>query len=205
MYKLFSRMLLGILILFVGCIRSIYPIYTEQDIVFEPKLIGQWSEGDSKELWSFSKDKANSYTLVFIDDKGKQGKFSVHLAKIKNKLFLDLFPVVPERDENENSFYRLHLIPVHTFIYVKQIEPTLQISFPNKRWFERYITQIPNAIRHEKIDSEIILTASTKDLQAFFLKHLETDGAFDDPINMTKSKLSASEPNKSPQELQRAT
>ena len=159
MSKLISMTLLGVLILFAGCIRSLHPIYTEKDTVFEPSLIGQWADNDSKQIWAFSKESTNEYELIYTDDKGKQGAFSARLLKVKGKLFLDFFPEEP--DLKENGFYQFHLLPVHTFAYVKQIEPTLQMAFPDSDWLEDYLADNPEAIRHEKIENEIILTAAT--------------------------------------------
>jgi hypothetical protein len=200
MRKLISVTLLGVLILSAGCIRSLHPIYTKQDIVFEPDLIGQWSEDDdeSDEVWAFSKEDANSYALVYTDDNGEQGMFNAHLAEIKGELFLDFFPNEPELIKN--GFYQFHLLPVHTFVYVKQIEPTLQWSFPDPDWLEEHIAANPDAIRHEKIEDEIILTAAAKDLQAFWLKHLDAEVAFGELSNLKRKKkvIPEEQPNKSP-------
>ena len=184
MRKLISITLLGVLVLSAGCIRSLHPIYTEKDIVFEPSLIGQWAEGDSKETWTFSREGTNAYLLVYTDDTGEKGAFSTRLLKIKENLFLDFFPEEP--DLKENDFYQFHLLPVHTFVHVKQIEPTLQMAFPDPRWLKEHLADNPSAIRHEEIENGIILTAATRDLQAFWLKHLDAEGAFDDPSDMKR-------------------
>ena len=196
MRKIPAIILFAILTLCSGCIiLSLHPIYAEQDIVFEPGLIGQWSEDGSKEVWAFSKVGTDSYALLHTDDKGRQGRFSAHLAKIGGKLFLDLFPDDPGPEENE--WYTYHLLPLHSFLQVVQIEPILQMRCPDLDWLERYIATNPDAIRHEKIDDEIILTASTKELQSFWLKHLDTEGAFGDPSDMrrTASTITGKPPN----------
>jgi hypothetical protein len=184
MRKRVSIVVLGILVAFTGCIPSLHPIYTGKDIVFEPSLIGQWAEDNSKEVLTFSRAGTNQYKFVYMDDKGKLGTFSAHLANIKGNLFLDFFP--DDLYLKENEFYRFNLLPVHTFAYVKQIEPTLQMSFPNPEWIKKFLNKNPGAIRHEQIESEIILTASTEELQAFWVKHLDTEGAFEEPSVMKR-------------------
>jgi len=186
MHKLIFTMLFGVLLLSAGCVRSLHPMYTEKDLVFEPSLIGQWAEDDSKEIWAFSKADTNAYQLVYTDDTGAQGTFNVRLLNIEGNLFLDFFPA--ELDLKENAFYVFHLLPVHTFVRVKQIEPTLQMSSPDLDWLKKHIAADPGAIRHEKLGDEIILTAAVKDLQAFWLKHLDTEGAFGDPIDLKRKK-----------------
>lgn len=178
---------LGILILCSGCIRSLQPFYTEQDLLFEQNLIGQWAEDGDKEIWAFSKKGMNSYTLVFTDDEGRKGQFVAHLVKIKGKRFLDIFP--EELELKENNFYKFHFLPIHTFLYVEQIIPTLQMRFPDADWLKKFIAGNTNAIQHDIVDDEIILTAPPKELQAFWLKHLNTEGAFAAPSNMTRKQV----------------
>ena len=55
------------LILVTGCIvTSVNPLYTEKDLVFDPALVGAWSEGEGKDTWAFEKageKKARSRSL----------------------------------------------------------------------------------------------------------------------------------------------
>ena len=164
-----------------ACIPSLHPIYTDEDIVFEESLLGVWAEPNSDETWAFtrSQEKGNAYRLVYADGNGKRGAFVTHLAKIKGQLFLDLFPEEPELESND--FYKGHLMPVHTFMHVAQIEPKLQLSALDADWLGKHLEKKPRALKHEIVDDTIVLTASTKKLQAFYIKHLKTEGAYDDP------------------------
>ncbi|MBN2320241.1 MAG: hypothetical protein JXR49_14245 [Acidobacteria bacterium] len=194
-------------ILTTGCfVRSLHPIYTEQDIVFEPDLVGRWNDNDEA-LWAFSRGDGNSYDLVITDDEGHRDPFIAHLVKIEGNLFLDLLPRQTKLEGTE--FYKSLFLPVHTFCYIKQIEPALQMCAPDPDWLEKLLAESPDAIRHEKIQekiavpppsgvespdaaqreriqAEIILTAPTKDLQAFLIEHLHDKGAFGEPSNMKR-------------------
>ena len=49
----------GILLLLSGCIvRSLHPLYTDENVIFDTRLIGQWAEEGSKEIWEFSQQGA---------------------------------------------------------------------------------------------------------------------------------------------------
>ncbi len=204
MGKLRSIVVLGMVLALAGCVvRSLHPIYTEKDIVFEPSLIGEWAGDRSKEVFVFSKHGKDGYKLVYTDaplttrDKSKQGAFSVQLLKIKGILFLDLYPVKP--DLKENLLYKLHLVPVHTFVHVRQIEPTLQMRIPDLDWLNKLLKEDPGAIRHESPPGDaVVLTASTQELQAFWLKHLTTERAFEKWGNLKRRKPSVTgeQPNK---------
>ncbi|MHC5111208.1 MAG: hypothetical protein ACYTHJ_15170 [Planctomycetota bacterium] len=175
---------LGLSILIAGCVRTIHPLYTKESVTFDPRLIGQWTDDDSDKSWQFSKHGESAYKLVYIND-GKRGDFIVHLVRIGNELFLDFFPEEPEL--NNNEFYKFHIFPVHTFAHVQQVEPLLKMRFPDPKWLEAYLASHPDALRHEVVDDEVLLTASSKELQKFWLSHASTDEAFGDPSRLQRS------------------
>lgn len=175
---------LGLVLVVAGCVPSVHPLYTEKDLVFEPALVGEWSEKDSLETWTFTKNGDKEYKLVYVDEKGKKGEFEVHLLKVQGKLFLDLFPEDPELEQND--FYKAHLMPVHTFMKVQAIKPTLQMAPLQPEWAKKFLKEHPTALRHEKVHGRVLLTAPTKDLQAFVLKHEETKDAWGDLSNMVR-------------------
>lgn len=197
MKKTFSLILLVATFL-AGCIPSLHPIYTKKDVIFVRGLLGTWTDEDSKEpcedpkeTWEFSMHADRSYRLVYTDGKNRKGTFVVHLVKIDGTMFMDLYPT--ELGGQMNDFYRVHLLRVHTFIVVHQIEPRLKMSFMDPEWLEKYLEQNPKAVRYETLSgrifilpSMILLTSSTKELQAFLLRHVKTKGAFTEPATMVK-------------------
>src|SRR5215813_2285477 len=85
------------LALLSGCITpSVNPLYTDNDLVFEPVLVGVWvDEGSTKatdENWAFEKGTGKSYKLTITEDHGEKGEFETHLIKLKDHFFLDLKP-----------------------------------------------------------------------------------------------------------------
>ena len=180
--------LFGLLPLLSGCIvRSLHPLYTDENVIFEEGLVGQWMEEGSKEVWEFSRQGAQRYKCVIHEDDGKRSILVAHLLEIEGKRFLDFFPAEP--DGEEGIFYQLHTLPLHTFTYVRQIEPVLQMSFPSSDWLQELLEKNPGAIRHEQLGKDdIFLTASTGALQTFWLAHLNTEGAFDELSNFQRSR-----------------
>ena len=162
---------IGLLLILGGCVSSLHPLYTEKDLIFDPALLGEWTADDGKATWAFTKNGETQYQLVCADDEGKQGRFQVHLLKIEGRLFLDLFPM-DDNDAKDDDFYKLHRVPAHTFMFVKQIQPTLQMAFLDPFQTRDYLKDHPESIRHEKIEHDrIVLTAQPKELQAFVLQH----------------------------------
>lgn len=178
-----------VLLLLSGCIvQSLHPLYTDENVIFDTRLIGQWSEEGSEEIWEFSRLDEKRYGCVVYVDEEEKGMLEARLLTIKGKMFLDFFPTEP--DWPSGIFYQLHLMPVHTFAFVRQIEPTLQIRFPNIDWLQELLEKNPDAIRHEKRGNhDVILSASTEVLQTFWLAHIDTEGAFDKPIDLQRRQV----------------
>lgn len=170
-------------IFLAGCVPSLHPLYTEKDAFFEQKLLGCWTDG--KDTWKFQKAAdPNAYSLT-MTKKGDLGKFDAHLVKIENMIFMDLFPQKP--DLKTNDFYKLHLLPAHTFIKVEQIEPKLTLSVMDPETIKEMLENDPNIIKHEILDDKrIVLTASTKELQDFLKEHADDKGLFGEPAEMER-------------------
>ena len=180
----------------VGCIPSLHPLYTENDLIFEKSLVGTWVDGNPENSWTFSQSGEKEYKLIYTDD-GKPGEFVVHLLKIKDKMFMDLYPAEPEL-KTDNGFYKAHLIPAHTFMLIKQIEPTLQMAFLNPDTLKKIIAKEPKVVKHEKLgkdDDMDIFTASPKELQDFIMKNIDTPDFFGQPSNLKKEQKTDSDKN----------
>ena len=125
------------------------------------------------------------YRLV-VTDHGKTGEFEARLLTLGDMLFLDLYPEEAGfKDINRNDLYQWHLLPTHSFLRVRQVEPTLEMAFIDTDWLEEYVEQHPSSIRHEVArGDDIVLTASTKELQEFVVTHAKE--AFTDFSSLTR-------------------
>ena len=201
--KLLFYLLAGLL---GSCVPSLHPLYTDKELVFEAKLLGSWGEDD--EVWEFKKgQEEKSYDLI-TNEEGKKGEFTVYLVKIQESpktdqekqiarqplLFLDLYPKEPPLETND--FYKFHLLPVHTFIKIEQIEPTLKMRVMNPDKLKEILEDRPDLIKHEILEDRIVLTASTKQLQKFMLKHAEDEGLFGEPTTLERAGAKDAEESK---------
>jgi hypothetical protein len=180
-----SAVLLG------GCVPviSLYPLYTDKDVVFEEKLLGTWVQDDGETTWEFKTidEPNNAYKLIFSDDEGKKGSFVARLVKLQNRHFLDVYPSeVPWELDDPNKtdwpYNVFFLIPAHTFLKIDSMEPQLKIRLMLDSDVKELLEQDPDAIKHALIDDRLVLTASTKELQAFVLKYADGDRLFTDEI-----------------------
>jgi hypothetical protein len=149
-------------------LSSLHPLYTDDTIVFEERLVGKWVDGDV--IWQFNRDGENAYKLRIVDDNSKEGYFNAHLVQLENMLFLDVFPD-GKTLEDVQPFYAIHLFPMHTFIKVEQTEPNLVLRMMDIEKVHEILERDPNLLKHEMVqdgnDKNLVLTASTEDLQRF--------------------------------------
>ncbi len=185
--KLLFYLLAGLL---GGCIPlSLHPLYTDKELLFEEKLLGTWAENGNK--WEFEEGSdPNSYDLTVTDEGGK-GEFTAHLVKIDEMFFLDLYPKGP--DFEAGHFLKLHLLPVHTFLKIEQIEPKLQMRMMDLEKMGDMLENDPNLVKHEIVEDCIVLTASPKELQQFMKEHADDEGLFGDASDLKR--LEPKDPN----------
>lgn len=177
-------LIFSFLLMLAGCVSSLNPLYTEQDLIFDAALLGVGTDKDAAETWELTKTGEKQYKLVYTDEDGNTGEFAAHLLRADGKTFLDLTPV--KLVLSQNDFYKGHFLATHTFAEISKTAPTVQISFLEPEWLKKFLAKNPMAVKHQKIGDEILLTASSKQLQKFLLAHLNTEGAFARPISVKR-------------------
>lgn len=159
-------------LLLAGCLPSLHPLYNDKTLIFKEELIGKWM-GDDDVLWRFTRAGDKEYELRIREDEKEVGRFSAHLTQIEGLMFLDLYPS-DEQLKDLSDFYKMHILPVHTFMKVDQINPNLQLRMIDYDKVKNMLKDDPNVVKHEVVDDDrIVLTASTEELQNFVLKHFE--------------------------------
>ena len=168
------------------------PLYTEKDLVFDTLLVGAWTpleakEG-SKETWAFTKAGEKLYQLQQTDEEGCKADFEARLVKLGTHLFLDLYLTKVEGDDIKlNAWAGFSLVPAHLILKVEQIGPALKIATMNPDWMKKFIKQHPDAIAHRVVlDDNIVLTASTGELQKFVLEHAGQEDFFGGAMEMRR-------------------
>ena len=166
-----------LLTIFAGCIvTSIHPFYTEDVTIFNENLVGEWTGENGDGSLIFSQDGEKKYKLILKEEKDTL-RFEAHLIKLREHLFLDLYPLSSEKDDE--TFWGLHFLPLHSIFFVKQIEPTLQLAPLGQQWLKNQIKNDSLCIAHEIVGDRIILTASSKDLQKFVTSHVQAEDVVD--------------------------
>ncbi len=165
------------LLLAAGCVQSLHPLYTDKDLVFQPGLVGSWSEEGSDDVWIFERSGDKSYDLIYTEHSAS-AKFVAHLVQLGKFLFLDIYPHELDLD---NDFQKAHFLPVHTFSRVWLQEDTLRLVMLDHTWLKDMARKKNLNLAHDRIGDQIVLTASTRELQKFMTRYAENPKAFPKP------------------------
>ena len=183
-----------------GCVpvMSLHPLYTENDLVFDEKLLGSWVDDSNENMLEFSKSDKSSktYQVIFTDTEGEgkgNGIFDAHLVKLDGKLFLDVFPNqlpcgdIDEPNEQPKWLYNVFFtIPVHTFVRVDSVEPQLKLRLSDDETMKEFLKKETNAVGHEMLEERAVLTAKTKELQKFAVKYADGKEFFSEELVMKR-------------------
>ncbi|MBZ5523394.1 MAG: hypothetical protein LAP21_14250 [Acidobacteriia bacterium] len=81
---------------------SLHALYSDQDVVFDPALLGEWQMEDES-VFTFEASGANAY---LIKAEGDQAMYEAHLVRLQGHLFLD---TVPTKWQSEPASHEMHL------------------------------------------------------------------------------------------------
>jgi hypothetical protein len=183
MLRVKAFLLIGICLLIAGCyIQSLNPVYDNETLTFDSGLIGRWySPEDDDETWIFEEADENEYTLTGkSNDNGEmqEAHFQAFLSKLEDHLFLDIFPI---ESETMPDIYLAHLIPVHSFFKFHREGDTLITKSLDYNLFKTAIEQKKTELKYVKLEDRILITASTDEIQKFFVKNAKNDSMFQSP------------------------
>jgi hypothetical protein len=79
------------------------------------------------------------------------------------------------------------MFPGHLLLRVPQLGPELKLAFCDCDWLKKHLAANPKALAHRVEQKDhILLTASTRDLQRFVLKHLAEGELFENPTELVR-------------------
>ncbi|MFA6468058.1 MAG: hypothetical protein WCW35_04110 [Bacteroidota bacterium] len=160
-------------LLFLGCpARSIHPLFTENESVSVPGLTGTWNSDDDS--YTFDQAAGNRYRLLLRSrDENDSIVYSVSSGKLGAFWFLDSSPIKSSNDH--------HYLSVHVITRLELRGDTLRLASFEADWLKKQIETKLISIPHIVRDSEVILTATTEELQQLITAIGGNDDAFPNP------------------------
>lgn len=173
------------LALLAGCVHSINGAYTEEAGTFNRALVGSWQSENEQDTWGFAKSSDHGYICTLTDGDGLSGEFEVMMFEAGGHQFLDFFPVTGDEGEASTPYYDYHFFPMHTFMLVRETEPSLVLSLPDPDWISTYLASNPDAVGHSK-GEVLVLTDEPEKVQGFLSFMADEEEAFVDMEPMAK-------------------
>ncbi len=165
-----------------GCVRSIQPILLEEQVIINPAVEGKWIEKDGKSIVGVHPAGAEkTYGLLFTDKDGKKAPLHARLGKIGDYTIAEFHPDDPAPDASD--VYRAHLLPLYSFLIVKESKPRLVMAVMSADWLKKFLDGHPNELKVAMLDKDnLIITSPTAEIQAFLLRHSKDEGALSDDM-----------------------
>lgn len=199
-----------ILLFFSSCVPSLHPLYHGYDRIEVAELEGKWIS-DSKDIWEFTKVKDKpSYILRYSEHLEEEHSpesslaiLEANIVKLGGYYFMDLYPGDNKSFDNLNDMLEIHLLAVHTFAKLEIVDGQPYIYHMDPQWLEKLFKENKIRIKHEIIVDKanvtspdnvfkspmtyknIILTASTNELQKFISKYANDENAYLDAEILT--------------------
>lgn len=175
--------LLAASLLVAGCVvTSVYPYYTEKDLVFDPAVVGDWADAGQTntpaEFIRIERAGEKGYWVMAVGG-DETNRVELHLFRLQENLFLDSCPTNRSLD----------FLPVHQVSKAIWRGPVMETANLDYDWLAKLLEQNPKAVRHlvlpetsgDDQKGRIVLTADTQELQRFIIKHVNDTNAWKQP------------------------
>jgi hypothetical protein len=195
--------LMGMLV--SSCVlSSLFPLYTEKDLINDDGLVGKWQIGnyEDKNYWIIENldtasisggfmgisdawseyNAGKTYRLVAVQDSIEQ-EFALHLLQLDGVRYIDLYPV---NVEVRPDFLAWHMVPTHIFGKIEIYQNQLITCFFDQDFFVKLIEQNKIRISHVDMNGRQLITAETDELQKFAKKYANQSQAFQKPDTLPR-------------------
>ena len=179
---------LALMTMLAGCVvTSVYPFYTAKEVQFDPALVGTWAEAGStnaaNDHWRFDRLNPQAYCLTTVEN-NKTNRYETHRFRLRQHVFLDLWTTNRMADQ----------LPLHYLVKIEHTGSKLQVKVLNFDWLAKLLEKNPKALRHLLVpnepgntnDNQLVLTADTRELQQFILKHINDTNTFGDATELSR-------------------
>lgn len=195
MKKISSFLLAVCLLMLAGCgLTTLHPIFTPGDLIMDTHLLGKW---ENEKTW-YRFDPASQIALEDIPEKLQKfsskfyllttdkGRNLAFLIKIGDHHFLDVYPIESEAEKAVDEFFKMHKVRMHTVHRLDYDNPS---SFRLQNFEDGYLKDLirtkqlriayTNVKNSDTNEEDIVITASTKELQQFLSKYGSDMKAYD--------------------------
>ncbi len=189
---------LGMAMALAGCepVQSVYPFFDSKEVIFEPRLVGEWKSLDGGTTFNLrfvrAAEDSNDYAVTYSirDDSSKDGEpgeaeFSLEgrLFKISDVPYLDLvsrsITFKPTGDTlNWEVHSGLFTAPTHTVYRVWLEADQLKLAYLDDDRVKRFVGEKDLKVATDS-PGYFLLTGTTRELQSQILANAEDEELLD--------------------------
>ena len=203
---LLTGLFLG-LVLLNGCLTTLHPIFTEKDLVFDPRLAGNWkkSKDSSTALYRQANTgdleglspalKRNAARIYIREEKDSRGRTKstsyAFMVKLGKYYYMDFYPADLKTTELAVEFFAVHYVPMHSIYRIKFAgNYSFDIQQLDAGYLEKLIRNKQVRLKHEVTDDgNYLITAPTAELQQYLIKYSDTPEAYNNDNSDTYTKI----------------
>ncbi|HEY6503646.1 MAG TPA: hypothetical protein VIZ28_06685 [Chitinophagaceae bacterium] len=189
-----------LLIIFNSCLSTLYPFFTEKDVVFNSAIIGEWRytarSGKGSILFEaipnaklselapgIRKIAGKGYLATWIDSAGSvDSKYFVFLVRIGNSLYMDHYPAEMDYEKPVEDIFKQHHLKKHSCYRIDiRNNDGFEMKLLERSFLDDLIAKNQIRIHYEEkgvYDNKTIITAPTEELQAYVLKYGDNPKAY---------------------------
>jgi hypothetical protein len=188
-----ALLLFGLLVAMTGCsapAKSLRPLMPAEQAISVPDLSGTWEDDESRAkesggaIWTFEEQKNHEYKLTVRDPENtEQYVLTVRVASFGSYLFADAvlndITIHGEKVDSE-AFW----LPIHYFGRIELNQDEIHVRLLGEDWLTAAVKENRTTLRCEKIEEDIFLFATTKELQEFATQNGWDEEAFSYAVDL---------------------
>ncbi len=188
-----------------SCIPSLFPLYTQDDLLYDERLEGTWEDGDNG-IWIIERLEYHNrgifdypfdptwiepdqdsdslsirYRLTvkeFVEGDTVEAEFLIHLLRLGDQQYVNFYP---DDYDLHHGFLHWHMVQANNFSKISISEDRLTLRFFDPDYLRQMIEKNRIRISHVWLDDFILLTAPTPELQKFVIKYGNEEDALTGP------------------------
>ena len=173
-----------------SCIPSLFPLYTQDDLLYDERLVGTWDSGDNgvwiiesleyhpdraffDPTWTEPDQDSDSlnmrYRLTvkeYVEGDTEEAEFLLHLLRLGDQQYVNFYPIDYEL---HHDFLNWHMVQANNFSKISISGDRLTFRFFDPDYLRQMIEKNRIRISHVWLDDFILLTAPTPELQKFVI------------------------------------
>ncbi len=175
--------LLSMSVFLSGCLYCFNPPYNPEEVIEEPRLLGEWQDKDGKNRWTIKPLAEKTYQITVQYDEDPSLTYAARLFRLNNEDYLDFFP---EEKAGEGTLFDRQLAPFHMIMKVRWREEGFEAVQLNIDWLDKARKEKRIKLKTAEIEGGAeILASSRKENRELLLKHgEEAFGPMENGVNV---------------------